>query len=178
MRILPSTKKRQAAISLLETMIAVGIVSILVAMIMSLISYTGRSFAAISNYAALDRASRKALDRLTMMIREADGVTSFSTNRVELSYHGASLVYSYSPTAKILQESYNGSTQVLLQGCDAFSFGIYQRNVSSTGYDFYPAALDKAEAKILQVSWICSRKLLGQLINTESIQSAKIVIRK
>lgn len=178
MRIAIQRKKKMAGLTLLETMIASGLAAVLVATIMALTSYTARSFAAISNYAALDRASRKALDRLTMMIREADGVTAFTTNRVELSYHGAPLSYRYDSAAKMLTETVAGETTTLLEGCDSFVFGIFQRNTVGGSYDYYPAALDEAEAKILQVSWVCSRRLLGQLINTESVQSAKIVIRK
>jgi Tfp pilus assembly protein PilW len=170
--------KRIAGLSLVETLVASSIVSVLIAVIMALSSYTARSFAAISNYVALDRASRKTLDRLTLMIREADGVTSFSTNRIQLSYHNQPLTYAYDAGSKALRESLNGVTTTLLTGCDSFTFGIFQRNTVSGSYDQYPAALDETEAKIIQVSWICSRKLLGNLINTESIQSAKVVIRK
>jgi len=178
MRIFIDPKKKVAGLSLLETMIASGIGALLLATIMALGSYTARSFAAISNYAALDRSSRNALDRLTMMIREADGVTAFATNRVELSYHGAPLVYSYDADSRTLAETFGGNTTALLESCDAFTFGIFQRNTVGGSYDYYPAALDEAEAKVIQVSWICSRKLLGELINSESVQSAKIVIRK
>jgi hypothetical protein len=178
MRFLLSSKKKIAAVSLLEVMIAVAISSLLFATIMALGSYTVRSFAAITNYAALDRASRKALDRLTMMIREADGVLAFNTNRLALSYHGGTLIYRYEADEKVLLETFAGETTTLLEGCDSFTFGIFQRNIEGGNYGYYPAALDESEAKIVQMSWICSRKLISDLINTESIQSAKVVIRK
>ena len=162
----------------METMVASALGSILMASLMALSSYTARSFAAISNYVDLDHQSRKALDRFTMMIREADGVTAFSTNSITLSYHSTPLTYTYSPTAQLLTENNNGANTTLLKGCTAFGFGIYQRTPVAGSYDEYPAALDNTEAKIIQVSWVCSRKLLWSLVNTESIQSAKIVIRK
>lgn len=177
MRISQNPRKKLAALSLLEVMIATAISTILIATIMALTSYTARSFAAVSNYVALDRASRKALDRLSMMIREVDGVTAFSSNRVQFSYHGSPLIYAFDPDVKTLSEYYDGEVTPVLQGCDSFSFAIFQRNTASGSYDQYPAALDRTEAKIVQVSWICSRRLLGNLINTESIHSSKIVIR-
>ena len=177
MRILISSRKKVAAISLLETMFAVAIASLLLATIMALASYTVRSFAAITNYATVDRASRRTLDRLTLMVREADGVLAYTTNSLALSYNGGSVIYRYDAGEKILFETYDGETTALLEGCDAFTFEILQRNVDGGKYDYYPAALDEAEAKIVQVSWICSRKLLNDLINSESVQSAKIVIR-
>ena len=58
-----------AALSLMETMVATAISALLLAVIFALSSYTVRSFAAISNYVALDRGSRHTLDRLSKMKR-------------------------------------------------------------------------------------------------------------
>jgi Tfp pilus assembly protein PilW len=178
MRIQGYFKKRSAGLTLVELMVATVIGSLLIASIMALSSYTARSFAAISNYVELDRQSRKALDRFTMMIRECDGVTAFSTNTVSLSYHSTPLTYTYNQGAQTLTENANGTVSTILSGCTSFGFAMFQRNTVDGTYDQYPAALDSSEAKIIQVSWICSRTLLGSLVNTESIQSAKIVIRK
>src|SRR5678815_2888914 len=122
------TRKKVAALTLLELMIAVGISAILFATIMALTSYTARSFAGISNYVALDRGSRHALDRLSKMIREADGVLDYATNRIRLSYHSQPLLYSYHDEDKTLTETFNGETDVLLRDCDSFNFAIFQRN--------------------------------------------------
>ena len=35
-----------------------------------------------------------------------------------------------------------------------------------------------ATAKVIDLSWVCSRSILGQKANTESVQTARIVIRK
>ena len=113
-----------------------------------------------------------------MMIREADGVTEFRTNRIQLSYHGTPLIYSFDAGTKTMAETHKGETTTLLTDCDSFGFAIFQRNTASGSYDQYPAALSQAEAKIVQVSWVCSRRLIKNLVNTESSHSAKIVIRK
>lgn len=178
MRIPHNPRKKIAALTLIELMIGSAIATLLLATILALSSYTVRSFAAISNYVTLERGSRKALDRLSMMIREADGVTDFRTNRLQLSYHGTPLIYSFDAGTKTLAETHNGETTTLLTDCDSFQFDIFQRNTVSGSYDQYPAALAQAEAKIVQVSWLCSRRLVSNLINTESAHSAKIVIRK
>ena len=33
-------------------------------------------------------------------------------------------------------------------------------------------------AKLIKLNWTCSRTILGQAVNTESVQTAKIVMRK
>jgi Tfp pilus assembly protein PilW len=171
-------RKKLAALTLMELMIATLISSILLATIMALTSYTARSFAAISNYVTLDRGSRHALDRLSMKIREADGVIDYATNRIRLSYHGAPLIYSYHDDSKTLTETFDGETQVVLRDCYSFTFEIFQRNAVGGSYDYYPATLQTTEAKIVQVTWNCSRRMINNLANSESVQSAKIVIRK
>jgi Tfp pilus assembly protein PilW len=178
MRIRQNHRRKIAALTLIELMVGSAIASLLLATILALSSYTVKSFAAISNYVTLERGSRRALDRLSMMIREADGVTDFRTNRVQLSYHGTPLIYSFDAGTKTLAETHDGETTTLLTDCDSFAFDIFQRNTVSGSYDQYPAALAVTEAKIVQVSWVCSRRLVKNLINTESAHSAKIVIRK
>jgi Tfp pilus assembly protein PilW len=141
--------------------------------------YTARSFAAMSNYMELDKKSRNALDRMTQVVREADGVTEFDSHNVELSYHGMPLSFTYSPTAKTLtMVDTNGAPRLLLQDCEYLKFEAFQRNSVGGTYDQYPASSDVNDTKLIQVSWICSRSVLGKILNTESVQSAKIVIRK
>jgi hypothetical protein len=72
----------------------------------------------------------------------------------------------------------NGTKRTLLDHCDFLDFQIFQRNRVGGSYDQYPVTINESAAKIVQVSWICSRSLIGSLINSESVQSAKIVIRK
>ena len=52
-----------------------------------------------------------------------------------------------------------------------------QRNPVGGSYDIYPAAT-AATAKVINVSWMCSRKIFGIKEDTESVQTARIVIRK
>jgi len=39
-------------------------------------------------------------------------------------------------------------------------------------------AATPATAKVVDVTWVCSRTVLGRRQNTENVQSARIVIRK
>lgn len=141
--------------------------------------YTARSFAAMGNYMELDKNSRNALDRLTQVIREADGVLTYDSHSVSVSYHGLPTSFDYSPGAQTLSVTdTSGVKTTLLTDCTFLDFQIFQRNSVAGSYDQYPVTSDEAVAKIVQVSWICSRHLVGNLLNTESVQSAKIVIRK
>jgi hypothetical protein len=76
-----------------------------------------------------------------------------------------------------LTRTRNGVVKALLSGCDSLSFTIAQRNPVNGSYDVYPAAT-ATTAKVVNVSWNCSRTVLGFKANTENVQTARIVIRR
>ncbi len=65
----------------------------------------------------------------------------------------------------------------MLTGCTYLNFGMYQRVPIDGTLEQFNAA-DYATCKVVQLDWICSRKIFNKSDNTESIQSAKVVIRK
>jgi YD repeat-containing protein len=173
------TERRSSGFTITEFLVAMTIGFVALAGTAALSIYTARSFAAMGNYMELDKNSRNALDKLTQIIREADGVLSYDQHSVQLSYHGASLSFDYDPSSKVVSmTNTNGAKTTLLTDCKFLDFQVFQRNSVAGTYDQYPVTTDESVAKIVQISWICSRHLVGNLLNTESVQSAKIVIRK
>lgn len=171
-------RRRRGAFTLVEYIVAIGVGGILLAALMQVIFFTGRSFAALMNYTELDRYSRNALDQMVYKIREADELKSYSSNRLVFSYWKTNeLVYEFSPADRALTETLNGRTKTLLKGCDVLTFSIYQRNTAAGTFNQFPATITNSAAKLVQMSWTCSRNVLGARINTESVQSAKIVLR-
>jgi len=174
------TKRRgaRAAFTLTEFMVVAGIGGVVLLALGQLTFYTGRSFAALMNYTELDKYSRNALDQMVYKIRQANELREFSSNRMVFTYMATNtLSYEYNPTSRILTETVGGNSKTLLKGCDLLSFSIFQRNTAAGTYDQFPATMTNSAAKLVQLSWTCSRTVLGARINTESVQSAKIVIR-
>jgi type II secretory pathway component PulJ len=169
--------------SLIELLVALGLSTFIGLAIAALSFYSSRSFAAMANYVDLEKQSQNALNTLTRDVRQADYLASCVTNHgvitaLTFSYHGQPLSYTYDSGADTLARTdTNGVTQVLLKECDFCAFWLYQRNPIGGSYDEYPAATP-ATCKLVQVTWVCSRTILGAKVNTESVQSAKIVIRK
>jgi hypothetical protein len=70
-----------------------------------------------------------------------------------------------------------------LTECDRWDFELYQRTPKSGGtYVFYPAtniagAYDLSICKLIDMTWKCSRTILGSKANTESVQTAQVVLR-
>src|SRR5258708_18039169 len=174
----PNARPRRAAFVLSEMIVAIGITSLLMVGLVAFFMFAGQSFAAMFNYADLDGANRIAMDTLTTDLGECNKLTACSTTILTLQdYDGVALIYTYDATAKTLVRTKGASTSTLLKGCTSLTFTICQRNPVGGSYDVYPAATPLT-AKVVNISWICSRSIFGNNINTESVQTARIVIRR
>jgi hypothetical protein len=169
---------RLAGWTIPETLLSIGITGILMLVIVALTMTSGRAFVALSNYVDLDAANKVAMDTLTRDLRECNRVTACSTNSISIEdSDGATITYTYSPGAETFIRTKNGVSKVLLTRCSSMGIAIAQRNPIGGSYDVYPAATP-ATAKVVNVSWNCYRTILGARANTESVQTARIVIRK
>jgi hypothetical protein len=173
----PAARRRHGA-SLIEMLVAISAGMLALGAVGSLSLFTARSFVSSGNYADLDRNSFAALDTLTRDIRQSRELLAFSTNKLTLRDNdNATLIYEYNPATHQLVRKKNGVTQVLLTECDFLRFAIYQRTPAG-GWTWYPVASNAiSTTKLIDVSWKCSRKILGAKLNTESVQTAKVVIR-
>jgi len=172
-------RSRARAFTLVEMMVAMGLGILVLSVVATLTMYTVRSFVAMGNYNDLERASSHALDTMTKEIRQSARLDSYATNRIQLSMLNSSqkLIYEYNPAARTLTQIKGSQRDVLLEQCDYLQFNISQRNPSND-FSFYPAPANRPDlVKLIDVSWKCSRKILGQKLNTESVQTSKIVIR-
>lgn len=168
-----------AGFSIIETWFGLGLASILTAAVASFTLYTGKSFAGLSNYVELEQRSQLALDTMTKDIRQTQYLASFSTNELVFRDHdGQPLTYTYSPARHTLTRSKGGTNAVLLTECDLLVFDMFQRNPVEGTYDQYPVTTAVTNCKLISVTWVCSRQITGTKLNTESVQTAKIVIRK
>jgi hypothetical protein len=167
----------RAAFTVIEVIIASALGVLAMAVVGSLSWFSSRSFAAIANYADLDQASQFALDKMSREIRQAHQVTAYSPSSMTFSdVDNNPLSFIYDPETRTLVRVSGGQTNTLLQGCDFLQFSKYQHTAISNTFDAYDPAY-VTNTKLIQVSWMCSRKILGAKINTESVQSAKIALR-
>ena len=169
----------RSGFSLVEYIIGMGVGSIVLVAVASLSLYSGRSFAGLANYTDLNATSLHAIDYMTRDIRQAVRLTSFSTNQIILQDQGSSdpLIFTYSPTNRTLIRQQGTDRKVLLKDCDFLKFSVYQRSPIAGTYDQHPVAVP-GTGKVIEVTWVCSRTILGAKINSENVQTAKVVIRK
>jgi Tfp pilus assembly protein PilV len=170
--------RARQGVTILEVLIAMPLMLLLLFAVTTFMVFTSYSFASLFNYIDLDDRNRVAIDQLTRDVRQARRVSNFTPSRLQLEdSDGGTLVYEYSSGTHQMVRTKSGQSQVLLKGCDWLTFVIGQRTPVGGSYDVYPAATP-ATAKVVNVSWVCSRNLAGFRVNTESVQTARIVIRK
>ena len=148
------------------------------AAIASLMVFGARSFLALSNYSELDGNNRITIDTMTRDLRECNRVIGCTASRLDIEDSGGTTIsYNYSQGAGTLTRAKNGVTRTMLTGCDTISFNLGTRNPIGGTFAVVPTT-DVNQAKVVNVSWNCSRLILGSKVNTESVQTARIVIRK
>jgi hypothetical protein len=164
--------------TLVEYIMALGVAGILLAAIASLMVFGARSFLALSNYSELDANNRITIDTMTRDLRECNRVISCTATRLDIEDSvGGTISYNYSQGAGTLTRTQNGVPKTMLTGCDTMSFNLGTRNPIG-GTFAVVSTTDVTYAKVVNVAWNCSRTILGSKVNTESVQTARIVIRK
>lgn len=172
----PWSRSSSLAFTLLEMVVAVALSTLVAAAVATLTMYTARNFVAVGNYADLDRVGRHAVDVMTADIRQATSLTAYATNQLVFrDLTNGTFSYTWNPSNTTLIRVYNGQSQLLLTNCDSLAFHIWQ-HTPSNNFNFWPATAT-TNAKLIDVSWSCSRSILGQKVNTESLQTAKIALR-
>ena len=168
--------------TLMEVLITAGLSTIVLAAMVSVTFFAARSFKAIGNYRDLNQASRFTLDTMGRDVRNAAGLTRYTTNSITLTnsdFTGFS--YQWDPTTQALMRYYTNADgtvaiNIMLTNCDVLTFNIYQRNPTNN-LTFISAVASPNQTKLINVDWKCSRTIQGAKANTESVQTAQIVIR-
>lgn len=175
-----------------ELMVAVAISTIAFAIVGALSLYALRSFTAMSNYADLDSKSNLALDRFSYDLRKCTGLLAYDknaanrfflfTNRNEM----ISVRVAWDQAARVLvttkMDIYEGAprTQVFtnLTECEFWDYQLFQQTPVYNKTNEFVAFGPGARCKLINMTWKCSRTMLkSQKWNTESVQTAKIVLR-
>ena len=168
---------RLAGGGLLELMIAVAVGVLVIGAAGQLYLQTSKGFLAQLNYVDLDSQSRLSLDQMSQQIRMANSLASYSaTNLVLVDFDNNLLTFGYNASTRTVSRTKSGVTKTLLTGCDSLQFSIFQRSPNGGNGDFY-STTNAAECKLVQMTWTCSRTMLGIKANTETMQTAKVMMR-
>jgi hypothetical protein len=162
----------------IEVLVASGISILVFLAVTSFFVTTNRLMVMMGNYNGMDQMNRFALDTMNRDIRNAQALTSYSTNQLVFTNAvvSTSFTYTYSPSAGTLTRTWGGQSMTLLSNLSFLSFDIYQRNPSNN-FLFYSANGTAANAKLVNMVWKSYKTVMGQRANTETMTTAEVVMR-
>jgi Tfp pilus assembly protein PilW len=170
-------RRRQGGATLVELLMAIGVGGIVVAVLAAFSYFATLSLVRTMKYIEMAAASQSTIDQLTRDARRAGRVTSATATSLVLEdFDGVALTYAYDASQRTLTRTKNGTSTVLLKGCDVLTLTLGKRNPAGP-FESFPAAT-AAECKVISVAWQCSRTILGNKTTTENLASSKIVIRR
>jgi hypothetical protein len=173
-----SCAKRRTGFTLAEYLVATSIGLLVLAAALVLWGYASRTCASLLGYVDLASNSKIALARVSQQIRNAKTVTSCNaTQLVIVDPDGQKALIAYDPTAKALVRVKNSVRTTLLTDCTNFQFSVFQRTPISNSFQLYTNAWNTNTAKVVEMRWICHRRVTGDKSSVESQVSAKVVIR-
>jgi Tfp pilus assembly protein PilV len=186
----PQSRRREQGLSLVEMMVALGLGSIVLT-ILGLLSLNGlRCFLVMGNSFTLDQQNRVVAIQVARDLRQATRVLSYQSDstskRLVLtnSLEGVAVAYSWDTEARTLTCTKTGQPEfTCLTDCDFWEAKFFQNLPQpSVSEPFLPATnsvgdVDVNQARIVTLSWRCSRPLTGTSLNTESAKSLQILLR-
>jgi Tfp pilus assembly protein PilW len=176
--------KKDAAFTLPEMMVSVTTGVLILVSVVTVFLFMNRSLDATGNYEELDRQSRIALDLMSQDIRQCGGLTNYTTNNLCFTNQDGSLLQYTWDGSNYLTYTNSSTTNagcprggMLLKGCQYLKFTVFQRNpVPGTTMTFTNASTASL-VKVIVMDWICRRTNYTSLTDSESVQTAKVVMR-
>lgn len=181
------TNRSARGMTLVEMLIGLGVGSLVLAGVMTTSVFTSRNFLSIGNYCQLNSSGRNALDHMAQDIRQANYLSSYTTNTLVFQMTDPTagtnytLAYIYNSLSQTLSRALGTQTNVLMTNLIYYHVDLYQRNPQlNNGGDLYPYSSTNPTTmvKALDFTWVCSNNVMGISYNTEDVQSSRIVIRK
>src|ERR1700682_746902 len=103
-KITSTNRRPRAAMTYADVMLGSFVGLLIMAGLLSLMSYTARTFAAVANYVEMDQKSRMALDKITSQVRQMDVVTAISNNFMNFQRSGTAFSLVFTPTNRTLSQ--------------------------------------------------------------------------
>ena len=165
--------KASPGFTLIEFMITVVISVFVIASILTLVVISMQNCVATANYVRMNDQSRNVMDHISREIRNATQVMAVTTNTSLVLTNAnkqTSINITYNSISNNLTLTTNQVTTATLTGCTNFSLQVLNR-------DSQISTNPPVDGKIVNMSWKCSRHIIGSQFNTEVVQTAQVVLR-
>jgi type II secretory pathway component PulJ len=173
---LTNRRKTRAGYSLVELMVGLALGMLVLVAVGSIYLFSLTSFATMANYAELNAKNRMASDIISRDIRSASSVASVTPYQLVLHFAKTDVSYTYDPDLATLTRLQFGQPRTLLKNVDYLGFSLYQRPLTTAGYEQFPTAAPST-AKMVAFEWSCSQKLYCGVKTSFSHQAAIVELR-
>jgi prepilin-type N-terminal cleavage/methylation domain-containing protein len=174
------SRRGAAGFSLVEVMVSTVLAGIVLAGILTVFLFLGRSGANIRNYSDMESQARKGLELFAEDVRQASAIVWTSNTHVTLTVNSASVAYVYSSGARTFSRVDAGSNRVLVSGITPGTFTFRSFNVVGAELPLVTAAdltAAGSSTKQLQISLEASRTNQTVVAATNTVLSARFILR-
>ncbi len=161
-----------------EVLVASSIGSIVLLTTVTMMVHMAHASRGIQHYSEFEKEGRIALDHFTRDVRQANAVSSFSSNSIVLDSPTGLISYTFVPEAHAITRQDSTTLTIPVHNCISCEFKIFQRNPPTAGYDQFIPTTDLRQAKLVEADWQSATTNGDGSINSSTTQSAKVVIRK
>lgn len=111
--------------TLVEVMISAALGSVILAAVISMFLFIGRSGANLTNYAEMEKQARNGLEYFAQDSRQASDMDWNSATSITLTVNGSAVVYAFDSASGDFTRRASGSTITLIEGINTFSLDGY-----------------------------------------------------
>lgn len=148
--------------------------------ILTVFLFLGRSGANVRNYSDMESQARKALETFAEDVRQASAITWTSSTAFTITVNTVSVSYAYDSTAGTFSRTEAGNTRTLITGITTFSFSAYNIADSTNALPLATSANRTAASsttKQIQISLEASRTNTTVVAATNAVLSARFILR-
>lgn len=169
--------RRRRGTSIPEAVVALAVTLLVGAAFSSFLYSSSTSLGSLFSYASMDAANQHAVNNMTREIRLARRVIASSPGNLTIeNTNGVQVTFAYRTSERSLVRIASGSTTRLLEDCDVATFTLGGASTSNA-FGVFPAVTNVSQAKIVNFSWRCSRESNHGIEASDSLTSAKIILR-
>jgi prepilin-type N-terminal cleavage/methylation domain-containing protein len=168
------SKNPKKGFSLVEVIITMGLLTMIIAVGLSAVTFISQSSTALTNYTIMSTNGRQALEILSRDLRMGYDINSASPKTFDFQIYGKAgandrIAYEYDEVADILYRTVNaGTKEVVMDDLVSFAFNYYNlRRLPTTA---------EISIKEVQIEGLLKRSSL-RINNTNHIISARFMLR-
>jgi Tfp pilus assembly protein PilW len=175
-----SRPRRRGGFTLVEVMVGSTLAAFILAGVLTIFLFLGRSGANVRNYSDMESQARKALETFAEDVRQASAITWTSSTEFTISVNSLPIAYAYASGTGLFTRTDGSGTRTLISGISAGTFTFRCFNVAGTELPLATAANRTAASsstKQLQISLEASRTNTTVVAATNAVLSARFILR-